>query len=269
MKKNNGKIAFFLFLLAALYIFPFYKIVQAGGVEQAGRYVFLIMWVPSISALVTKLVFDRNLRGLGFRLGKLKYLLLSLILPVIAGMVVYPIAWTTGIGTFDAERFHSFMRAWAISIGFGLFSSMLSAAGEELGWRGFLAPELAKKFSYTKSCLIMAVIWNIYHYPVLLFGGYNNGESIVLSLIFFTITVTAVCFITGWIRLKTGSFWGAAIFHASHNFFIQSVFDTMTITKSHTTLFTTEFGMGLCVVYACFAFFFWRKRHALELPPEA
>ena len=266
MNKKNNKIIFFISLLVVIYIYPFYRIVQAGGIDQAETFVILIMWAPAISAIVTKLIFDKNLRGLGLGFGKFKYLLLSLILPIIAAIIVYPIVWISGIGALNFDKLDSFLGVWLITIIIGLLSSMLTATGEELGWRGFLVPELAKGSSYTRSSLILAVIWNIYHYPVLLFGGYNNGESIVLSLIFFSISVTAVCFITGWIRLKTNSFWGAAIFHASHNFFIQSVFDEITITKSHTTLFTTEFGIGLCIVYVIIAFLFWLKRHSLEIP---
>jgi membrane protease YdiL (CAAX protease family) len=144
--------------------------------------------------------------------------------------------------------------------------SALSAAGEEIGWRGFLVPELAKKYSYTKTSLITALIWNLYHYPLLLFSDYNNGVSVASSLVFFTVSVTGVCFITSWLRLKSGSLWGAVLLHAAHNFYIQGVFDVLTIDGAATRLFTTEFGIGLAVFYALVAFFFWRRRRSLPDP---
>jgi membrane protease YdiL (CAAX protease family) len=106
----------------------------------------------------------------------------------------------------------------------------------------------------------------LYHYPLLLFSDYNNGISIVSSLIFFTISVTGVCFITSWLRLKSGSLWGAVLLHSAHNFYIQGVFDKLTISKAFTQIFTTEFGIGLAVFYVIAALFFWRRRSALDTP---
>jgi membrane protease YdiL (CAAX protease family) len=142
--------------------------------------------------------------------------------------------------------------------------SAVFALGEEIGWRGFLVPELFKNFSYTKTSIITGVIWSIYHYPVLLFSDYNNDVSILASLIFFTISIFAVCFITTWLRLKSGSLWTGAILHASHNYFIQSIFDPMTIDKGYTKLVTTEFGIGLAIVYILIAVYFWRRRGELQ-----
>jgi phosphotransferase system glucose/maltose/N-acetylglucosamine-specific IIC component len=68
-----------------------------------------------------------------------------------------------------------------------------------------------------------------------------------------------------WIRLRSGSLWTGAVFHASHNLFIQGVFDLMTIDKEVTKYFTTEFGIGMALIYAVTAYFFWRKRDKLPI----
>jgi membrane protease YdiL (CAAX protease family) len=234
-------------LLIAFYAFPFYKIVTGGGLHKNGLYVLLIMWAPAVSALLTRLILGKF--TFGFRPGHIKYLALAFILPVVGALLVYSIAWLTGIGEFDRELFQR-MSPWYYIGLVGVPSSALSAAGEEIGWRGFLVPELAKKYAYTKTSLITAAIWSLYHYPLLLFSDYNNGISIVSSLIFFTISVTGVCL----------------LLHSAHNFYIQGVFDKLTISKAFTQIFTTEFGIGLAVFYVIAALFFWRRRRALDTP---
>ncbi len=40
------------------------------------------MWAPGIAALVTRLLYRRNLRGFGWRLGKPRYLIISYLVPL-------------------------------------------------------------------------------------------------------------------------------------------------------------------------------------------
>ena len=48
---------------------------------------------------------------------------------------------------------------WVITSMFGTITSMSSALGEEIGWRGFLTPELYKNFGFTKTSLFTGAIW--------------------------------------------------------------------------------------------------------------
>ena len=112
---------------------------------------------------------------------------------------------------------------------FGLVISCLSALGEEIGWRGFLVPELAKNFSFTKTALISGGIWALWHYPLILFANYNNSSAPAwFGLFCFTVMVLGISFAFAWLRLKSGSLWTGVIFHASHNLFIQNFFTPLT-----------------------------------------
>jgi membrane protease YdiL (CAAX protease family) len=42
---------------------------------------------------------------------------------------------------------------------FGLVKSLASALGEEIGWRGFLVPELFKNIGFTGTALVSGVVW--------------------------------------------------------------------------------------------------------------
>ncbi|MEJ0055766.1 MAG: CPBP family intramembrane glutamic endopeptidase [Bacteroidota bacterium] len=67
----------------------------------------------------------------------------------------------------------------------GLFASMSTALGEEIGWRGFLVPNLFNVTGYTYTSLITGVVWAVWHYPLLIFGVYNNGASPLYGLTCF------------------------------------------------------------------------------------
>jgi membrane protease YdiL (CAAX protease family) len=69
----------------------------------------------------------------------------------------------------------------------------------------------------------------------------------------------------GWLRLKSGSLWTAAILHASHNLFIQAIFDRMTAPVGHTLYVTTEFGFGLVLTVSAFALYFWTRRNEVMI----
>lgn len=71
-RNSNKKVVFFIFLLIVMLIIPYYKIIQSKKMVE--NYVFVIMWIPAIAGILTKLIYDKNLKGMGFNLGKLKYI---------------------------------------------------------------------------------------------------------------------------------------------------------------------------------------------------
>jgi uncharacterized protein len=54
------------------------------------------------------------------------------------------------------------------------------------------------------------------------------------------------------------------ILHASHNTFIQSFFDPLTIRNKKTNYVANEFGAGILVLSILMAFYFWRRRAEVE-----
>jgi hypothetical protein len=57
----------------------------------------------------------------------------------------------------------------------------------------------------------------------------------------------------------------AIILHASHNLFIQSVFDGLTRDTGVTLYITTDFGAGLALFYGITAVLIWRgKKFSLQ-----
>lgn len=73
-----------------------------------------------------------------------------------------------------------------------------------------------------------------------------------------------ITFVWTWLRLKSGSTWPCVILHASHNTFIQSFFDPLTVHNKNTNYVANEFGAGILVLSILMAFYFWRRRGEVE-----
>jgi len=145
----------------------------------------------------------------------------------------------------------------------GLIPKLARALGEEIGWRGFLVPELSKVVSFPAIGLISGLMWATYHYPVLIFADYNAGTPIWYGLGCFTVMVVADSFILAWLALRSGSLWPAAILHASHNLFIQSICTPLTRDTGPTKYIIDEFGIGLVITITIGAIMVSRQRRQL------
>jgi uncharacterized protein len=255
----------------------FYLIIISIGKLSAGNglYVYGLMWCPGIAALITCRMLRISFSELGWKWNT-RYMLLSYLIPLAYGLIAYLSVWTTGFGKFpnyDSVKAIGESFGWknlspVLVIAFyvilkgtiGMASSLSSALGEEIGWRGFLVPQLAKVTSFTKTALISGIIWSVWHYPLLIFADYNSGTPLWFALSCFTVMVVAISFPFAWMRLKSGSLWTGAFLHASHNLFIQSILTPLTADTGQTKYFIDEFGIAVPTVTVLLAIVFWRKR---------
>jgi membrane protease YdiL (CAAX protease family) len=246
------------FALSGLF---YWRIISAGSLgAKGGLYVFALMWSPGVSALVTRLVFQRNLRGEGWLPGSPRWLALAYLVPVLYASVAYGVVWVSGLGAVDLTRFRTPVTTFLIV---GSLQSFLSATGEELGWRGFLVPELARTMSLGRTAFVSGAIWALWHMPLIIFADYNAGTATWYALLCFAFMVVAMSFPMAWLRLRSGSVWPAVIIHASHNLFVQGFFDQVTVNTGPTLWLTTEFGAALAVTIGLTAWLFWRVRDAV------
>jgi membrane protease YdiL (CAAX protease family) len=268
----------FLFLFSSVFYF---LILRAGTLRSGmGLNVRGLMWCPALAAFATLRLNRRSFSELGWCWIS-KYQWQSWFIPLLYSSIAYVIVWTSGLGGFDNPEFVRSMTqamnlrapAWlsvAIAVAlictFGLISSLASALGEEIGWRGFLVPELARNTSFARTALISGAIWSLWHYPVLIWGDYNAGTPAWYGLTCFTVMVISISFVFAWMRLKSGSLWTGAMLHASHNLFVQAIFTPVTRNTGKTAWFIDEFGAVLPLITIAFAIYFWRRRR--ELPQQ-
>lgn len=281
----SKKVITFLVLTFALASIFYYLIISSGTFPTT--YALGIMWCPGLAAIVTQLVFNRNLREMGWKFGRGRYLLGSYLLPVAYVAAVYLLIWLTGLGQFDPTALEKFISEangpsstpfgvvgtyFVYMLTLGFLINCFAVLGEEIGWRGLLVPELAKTNSFTNTALISGGIWALYHFPLILSGQYSGeGTPTWFALVCFTIMVIGISFPFAWIRLKSKSLWGAVIMHATHNLFIQAIFNQLTSDTGLTKYITDEFGIGLALIAPVLAYFFWHRRQAVESEqkPEA
>ena len=141
------------------------------------------------------------------------YIILLPVIFVIIGIALYYI-FIGDIGDFDLMAFLSIPTVlWA-----GFYAGPL---GEELGWRGFLLPELQKKHTNLKSSIIIGVMWFIWHIPLWFapFGTLVSGESIsFLSVTTYFLMLICLSIIITWLVINSkGSVLVAILFHLSIN----------------------------------------------------
>jgi len=224
-------------------------------------YTIANMWCPAIAAIITRLYFQRNLDGFGFSPGQPKWLLFSLVLPIAVGMVMFGTAWITGIAPFsDAGAARVFSATIVPTFLFLLLFNFFAAAGEELGWRGFLVPELDRFLGFTELALLSGAIWTSWHFPLILFGTYHGTGSITSSFAVFIPSVMGAAVVLAWLRLVSGSVWTAILFHGFWNFFIQQFYPLLTTPTDAGSMMLGEFGWFVALAYVVLALVFWHFR---------
>jgi membrane protease YdiL (CAAX protease family) len=145
------------------------------------------------------------------------------------------------------------------TIGF-LMYSLPSAFGEELGWRGFLFPELQRMTSFTTASLIGGLVWALWHLPLILFSDYHSAAPRAFVVVMFFASTIARAFLHNWFRARSGSVWPNVFLHASHNIFFLNLFDPLMARYPLTDYFVTESGVLLMVIQVLMALYIWAHR---------
>lgn len=257
-------------------------IIWSGHLGMAfGTMIVAVMWCPALATLVTCRLLGRDVRALAWRWPANGYVATAYFVPLAYAAIAYGAVWAFRLGGWNqdlvslvAQRFGlRGMPTWGAFALWLLFTAtattimrIATALGEEIGWRGFLVPELAKQMSFTKLSLLSGIIWAAWHSPLLLFADYNAGTKRWYAMACFTAMIVSTSFIFAWLRLKSSSLWPAAVLHASHNLFVQTVFDGMMRDTGKTLWYTTEFGAALAFVTAGFAVYFWTRRSEVQSP---
>lgn len=288
MERNRlaGDISLFLVLTLAISCIFYVLILNAGEAPGVRQYVTGLMWSPAVGALLTVRIRRLDLASLGWGWGENRWNLAGYLIPFAYAGIAYLIVWLAGWGGFaDADNVAKLaaMLGWQdakpalVVIGYmlvmmttGFVSSLATGLGEEIGWRGFLAPRMAALTGFTPSVFIVGLIWGAWHMPLLLFGDYNQGTEWWVSVPCFMVLVLSCSMIMAWLRLRSNSLWPCAIVHASHNLFIQAIFTPLTGERGSATAYTTgEFGIVVPVVLTVFAIWFWMRRGQVTVPGAA
>jgi membrane protease YdiL (CAAX protease family) len=279
---NRALIAYLFFTFGFSSIFYFLN--TKGGDGNLADYTGCLMWCPALGAFAACAYLGRSVSTIAWRWGDTRWEIACYLIPLGYSLAIYLPAWITGIGKFYNAQFLAYVSkqlglalpAWAtIAVYFCLTATiavikdLATVLGEEIGWRGFLVPELAKRHGFAATALISGVIWALWHYPLFLFGGYKSSTPVWFYLPVVTANIIVGNFLWTWMRLKSGSIWPCVVLHAAHNTFIQRFFDPLTLDGSRTAYVTGEFGLGFTAVAIAMTIYLWRRRDEVETPLPA
>lgn len=231
------------------------------------------MWCPGLAAILTRLWYQKNLRGFGWGLGKPRWLLLSAMIPIVVGLLMFGSAWVFGVAPLDPSKVAKVWSVSAISpllIGLVFFCS--GTLGEELGWRGLLVPELARCMSFTKLALLSGGVWAVWHFPLRIFHPSGDPVSLWLSLAALCLLMVSSGIVQAWVRLRSGSVWPCVILHGFWNYFIQLFYPTLTQHTPAGEKMLGEYGWfsaSLSTAFLIISLWYMSRRADAAPPPES
>ncbi len=214
----------------------------------------LMMWSVGLAGVLAALMVDRSLKDVGLGFARPKYLILAASVPLAYCTAIYVPVWIFGLGQFGGGEV---LFAGLLSALSGLPLHLFFAAGEEIGWRGVLVPNLARAAGFKYVAVLPGAIWALWHYPDILFFGYNAGTPRVSALACFSVALIGLGVFLSWLRLASNSVWPAVIFHGAHNSIIWRAFDHATGRGAMTGYVATEFGLGFAIAGAVVGYLCW------------
>jgi membrane protease YdiL (CAAX protease family) len=168
-------------------------------------------------------------------------------------MILFPLAYTLAIYPTLAALGMVELGSRNLRLDYfvlGFFGSCLYALGEELGWRGLLAPAATRRFGFHRGQLLIGLVWFVYHLPALLFTGYGKSPYPVYGNAMFLVSVVGLSVLLGWVRHASQSVWPCVAYHGMHNLVFLHLFDPMERTSAAADRLIGEQGALLALVLA-------------------
>jgi membrane protease YdiL (CAAX protease family) len=199
----------------------------------------LVMFAPALAVVITRAVtgegFSNMLLRPNLRRGWPLYLA-ALFLPALAILAGGAITYLLFPSKFDPSTTFAREELGMIAVGGatdplpfiliqtarGIAYSLLGIYmmfGEEFGWRGYLQQKLMP-LGPRKAMLLVGAIWAVWHWPAILLGlNYLSGYwgAPVVGALLWVWTLLPVSVLYGWLTLRGGSVWPAAIAHGVNN----------------------------------------------------
>ena len=214
---NKAAIFTVLVLLMALAVALYVRALDIISEFVAAWYMF----TPTLAVLIMLLIVTRDgyskegWKTLGLHRLGLKAWWIAILAPVLVGVLATAIVWATPLAAFvmpdnaGSQILNFFIQLVVVTLTLSL--------GEELGWRGYLLPQLLS-MGRSPAMILVGLVWAAWHMPLIFLTPLYHASCnrlIVVSL--FVVTIVAASFFFGYLRLWTGSVWTASLAHTAHN----------------------------------------------------
>jgi membrane protease YdiL (CAAX protease family) len=148
-----------------------------------------------------------------------------------------------------------------------LILNIILVSGEEIGWRGYMLTRLIDA-GVPRPMLTSGLIWGLWHVPLVVWAGFGDGPSPLLSVMLLLVTTTAFSYMLARMRLETGSVWPAILLHVTWNTAIQAGFD-VAMAGAQEALWVGENGLLTALVLVVAAAIYSRGRWTIiRTPPQ-
>lgn len=183
-------------------------------------------WAPTITLLIMlrKLKPDSTIRSFyknAFR-EKLNFKVFSIATLLIVGIFLVS-AWFLSLFEQTAISAQLDFVITAL-LGNILLTAIQGASGEESGWRGYLMPEMEKRYGFIKGNLVLGLVWAFWHLPLWFVSTDYSGMQLLLYIVSFIVGITAFSTIIGVFMKKCNNlllaFWMHFLFNFTFIFFI-------------------------------------------------
>ncbi|MCL2136805.1 MAG: CPBP family intramembrane metalloprotease [Coriobacteriia bacterium] len=256
MDKDKKALTLFLVIIAVLSIAVETVWIIGGETATQAGISSVLMMSPLAAAIIVSFRYYKKQGALGLRKCKPRFILLSVSIPLAYLLSSYGLYWVFNKDSLsfsftvliEAAAAYSGRDlpdniAIAISLAVMVPGSILTAFGEEVGWRGFMYPIMQRLWGFKKAIILSCTTWAVWHLPIIVAGLYYPPEMSLLFVIpLFIVEVLALTVIITWLRMKSNSVWPAILFHAAHNYFDQVVFQSMT-SGVNSAYFVGEIGI--------------------------
>src|SRR5918995_5043481 len=195
---------------------------KAGVFTSEGPVIALYMCTPALAALVMLLIITRDgsskegWKVLGLHRLGLSVWWIAIGVIFLTSLVASAIVWATPLASLIMPEgglggsLLQFLTAVVLM-------TLTFSLGEELGWRGYLLPQLLS-VGQTRALVLVGLIWAAWHMPLIFLTPlYHSAGNRLIVLPLFVGTLVAASFFFGYLRVWTGSVWPASIAHSSHN----------------------------------------------------
>lgn len=259
------------------------------GMDSPEASVFLLacMWSPTVLSLIFLLFHKRAREGVlaPWRLGKLSYWPLGVLFATVVAFALVGVFLHLGWATspwfaFAPDAVAVSGGPWVLGRGaqaWPLFAAnvlataavfavinLVAAAGEEFAWRGFLQGHMVRRFGTSGGVVILGLFWSFWHLPMLL-NGYNHPEAPILgAFVLFPIQLVAMSFFMGWLTIRSGSFWPAALAHGAGNSIQAGVVEHLELSVPR--LYADLLSLALIVVLGLACWAALARRRSLPSP---
>jgi membrane protease YdiL (CAAX protease family) len=140
--------------------------------------------------------------------------------------------------------------------------SSIYAAGEEIGWRGYMLTRLIDA-GIRRPVLASGIVWGVWHVPLILTGQIRLEREACAFRRALCCRHRRIRHLIARLRLESGSVWPAVLIHGTWNAMIQGVFDAST---TGSTLLLGESGILVVAVDILFVMLLcrgtWQARYA-------